>query len=619
MKDNNYIDDLFRSGLEDFEMNPSEKNWNSLETELAKKLASRKRKNRIKLFSIALLLLLTSFITYKFYTTNNSSTSENKKETVSADDIRNNKASSSNIKSTDSSPVIEIESQTKASGDPSTVHQNKANGDQSTVHQTEIKSSVQQIQKHSEEASVVEINKSAKTFSNRKSGENKKAETEENNITNSVKSKNSIHTNKSIVKRDQTLAGVATISSVPNSLVSQQKNNSTNSIIENNNPSKESDNKISLTDNEQKTVDVSNRNGKAPVQNEIIAENSSPNKDNKPIEPGENLKSENPSPSIEPEKKDLKNEISLSVDSGKSASSVNTDYVHEQKSDSSTSLLKKIVSHLSAEIFYSPDYVSNKIKVNDSYTGTASQNLSDYNNQKAAFSYSTGMNVRYDLGSKWSIGSGISYSTFAQTAVYNTINVVSDSVYQFEHGHRGVPHGGRHGGFHGGIHGGQNPHRPPGNGNHHYVIQTPCGAIDLYHEPPHHNGGNHRNGDTINIKTETSESLQFINIPLTVRYQFGHNKLSYFVEGGAAISFVKGDKVKITIDDAYIENNERDGLRNINYSLLFGAGVQYNFYKGLSMFLKPSFRYSITPVNQDNPMYSYPYYFGIEVGVSIHF
>ena len=137
--------------------------------------------------------------------------------------------------------------------------------------------------------------------------------------------------------------------------------------------------------------------------------------------------------------------------------------------------------------------------------------------------------------------------------------------------------------------------------------------------PPQHNGRNHRDGDTISIKTETSESLQFINIPLTLRYQFGQRKISYFVETGAAISFVKGDKVKITIDDSYTENNERDGLRNLNYSLLLSAGIQYNFYKGLFISLKPSFRYSITPVNQVNPLSSYPYYIGAEMGFSIHF
>ena len=110
-----------------------------------------------------------------------------------------------------------------------------------------------------------------------------------------------------------------------------------------------------------------------------------------------------------------------------------------------------------------------------------------------------------------------------------------------------------------------------------------------------------------------------MNIPLYVRYQFGKNKLTYFVSAGACLNFVKGDKVKLVIDDAYSEENEYDGLKKMNYSLLLGVGIQYNFYKKLNFFLSPSFRYSITPVNQDNPMNSYPYYIGIGAGLSIHF
>jgi len=310
-----------------------------------------------------------------------------------------------------------------------------------------------------------------------------------------------------------------------------------------------------------------------------------------------------------------------------STQSTNGDFLTTPQTENSTSLLKKIGSHLSIEMYYSPDYVNNHLKVNDEYTGTASQDINDYKNQESAFSYSTGLNIFYDLGSKWSIGSGIAYSSFSQTAVYNTISVITDTVYQVQQG-RKPPHGGggggggggRPGGNHGGGHGGNNPHRPPpGNGDNHFVVHTPCGAIDLYREPPHLNTGNHQNGDTLNLKTETSETIQFINVPLMVRYNFGKNKFKYFVSGGGSINFVKGNTVKVVIEDAYTETNEHDGLKSMNYSLTLGAGIQYNFYKKINVFLNPTFRYSITPVNQYNPMDAYPYYLGIGAGLSIHF
>jgi opacity protein-like surface antigen len=127
------------------------------------------------------------------------------------------------------------------------------------------------------------------------------------------------------------------------------------------------------------------------------------------------------------------------------------------------------------------------------------------------------------------------------------------------------------------------------------------------------------NGQSVSFKTETSETIHFLYIPVTVRYEFGKSKLSYFVEGGGAFNLVKKDIVKVTVNDSYVEDNNFDGLNSFNYSLLLGAGVNYNFYKGLSTFLKPSFRYSITPINDNNPLYSYPYYLGVGVGFSIHF
>ena len=541
MKDSNYIDDLFRSGLEGFEMKPSEKSWNSLDEAISKKKASQKRRKRFMFFSITLLLILTSLITYKKYTTNNSSTIENKSESK-----------------TSSNTFIDLQTKKNSPSKPLT--------------------------KYPEEITAAKINKKVLVSSNLKSVENKKVADEMiNNTVN--RDNNSILTNNSFAKTKQTsinassLSPILTSSGIPQKTTTSSVNNEINHSV-NNNLSEKNDNKSSLNDSEQNPVDDKINN--TPIENKIISANYLVNIENKPLETKNNFTSEKLSTLFEPENKDLKNEPASDNETGKPSTAVSTDYTQEQKSDSSISPIKKIVSHISFEIFYSPYYVKNRIKVNESYTGSASQNLSDYENQKAAFSYSTGINVRYDIGKKWSISSGISYSTFAQNAVYNTINVVVDSVYQKVYGHqRGPRRGGGNGGPRGNMHNGQNPHRPPGNGNHHFVIQTPCGVIDLYKEPPHQNRGNHRNGDTLNIKTETSESIQYINVPLTVRHRFGQHKFSYFVEGGAAISFVKGDNVKITIDDAYTENNERDGLRNTNYSILIGAGVNYNFYKGL--------------------------------------
>ena len=627
MNDNTNIDDLFRSGLEDLEMNPSEKGWKNLDAALSKKQAILKSKKRFMFFSIAFLVILSSLITYKYYSTKNLQAIENNKNVVSTNDITKNKTATSHVETIGSSPA------------PVNVNQSKTNSNNSTTVKTESKSSIQTIKQSTEDISLEKNNTLAKTNSvNNPIEKNKKEILVKNNILNR-KPGNEIDRKLSVEKTKANSEGSEKISSVSKMDVIQQENpikekeittennNSINNIPKNNSDNKStsiSDEKLSLNliNNTSGKVSSGNENNsdntsKIVSDNEVIESTSQTMKINQPMMAIENTNQERVSDLTPVKVKEVENKIIPGIELPKPLTT-NADYIQENKTDSSTTFLKKLISHISIGIYYSPDYVKNRLKVNDSYTGTASQNLNDYDNQKSDFSYSTGLNIRFDIGKNWSFGSGFSYSTFAQTAVYNTINVVSDSAYQKVFAHQRPPGGGS-GNRPTPGHNGQNPHRPPGIGNHHYVVQTPCGAIDLYNVPPQHNGRNHRDGDTINIKTETSESLQFINIPLTLRYQFGQHKISYFVETGAAISFVKGDKVKITIDDSYTENNERDGLRNLNYSLLLSAGAKYNFYKGLSITLKPSFRYSITPVNQVNPLSSYPYYIGAEMGFSIHF
>ena len=626
MNDNTNIDDLFRSGLEDLEMNPSEKSWKNLDAALSKKQASMKRKKRFMFFSIAFLVFLSSLVTYKYYSAKNLPAIEKNKNVVSTNDIAKNKTATSNLEIIGSSPA------------PVSVNRSNTNSSNTINLQIDSKSSTQTIKQSTEEISGVKNYTPTKTNSVNKPIENNKKEIlVKNNIVNR-KAGNKSDTKLSVEKTETNTTGSEKISSVSQIAFIQQENpikekeittennNSLNNIPKKNSENESismSDEKLSsnLKNNSSEKVSGNENNSdntsKIVSENEVIENNSQTKKINQPLLAIENTNQESASDSIPVKDKEAENKINPGIELAK-PSTTNADYIQENKTDSSTTFLKKLISHISIGIYYSPDYVKNRLKVNDSYTGTASQNLNDYDNQKSDFSYSTGLNIRFDIGKNWSFGSGFSYSTFAQTAVYNTINVVSDSAYQKVFAHQRPP-GGGNGNRPTPGHNGQNPHRPPGNGNHHYVVQTPCGAIDLYNVPPQHNGRNHRDGDTINIKTETSESLQFINIPLTLRYQFGQHKISYFVETGAAISFVKGDKVKITIDDSYTENNERDGLRNLNYSLLFSAGAKYNFYKGLSITLKPSFRYSITPVNQVNPLSSYPYYIGAEMGFSIHF
>ncbi len=652
MIDNNDIDDIFRSGLEGNEIIPPEKSWASLRSDLDKKHALKKKNNRNRFFFYSFLLLLISFTTYKFL-------SPDKTASIPENNI-SNLTSASNKKEKIVSPPQANISNSLTDAD---VGVKKSGGNNHTFDN--------KIDAENNITSVVskETNKKEASIDNNIYKENL-VSTSNNNTEHNLPSSNKSVSSQPLINLNESnpsskqspesnfneAKSTQTPSVVPNEskTVADKKTTSVtkeNTFVESNVPSEASADQF----NQKNTG-----NSETPKSESFSPENSvvilgATNEIKNPDQNSTSGVSENSSPSpVKNEKAAENNTVSsqnqqsnADVKTGENKSQTSpTEPTQTAAQDASANPqtektgFKKILSHFYAEIYYSPDYVNSKLKVNDSYTGTASQDINDYNNQKAAFSYSTGGNLFYDIGSHWSIGSGIAYSTFSQTAVYNTINVLSDTTYQVEHGHMDPPpqggsggpggpggpgghggnQGGNQGGNHNGGHEGENPHHPPPGGDgHHFVVQTPCGAVDLYNTPNHHNSGNHQDGDTLNIKSETSETIEFINIPLMVRYHFGKSKFKYFVTAGGSINFVRGDQVKIVVDDSYSETNEHDGLKSTNYSLILGAGVQYNFYKSMNVFLNPTFRYSITPVNQYNPMDSYPYYIGIGAGLSIHF
>ena len=622
MEENNNIDNIFKSALEDYQMDPPAGSWNALNAKLAEKRSVIRRKRWFWLFSALVFVGIVGFFGNKYFADSkkssttpitNSVLETNSSEFVS-DNTPVNPSSTKKESASVSNPVsIPVHTENKKEDKTSSVIaaatsvNNNTADKASTTEQASVKQKI---------AAVNSVQSKNKLKAENPSSEKNKTE-----IVQVIK-KTKAPVVASIVEK--TKPESASVQTKEDNISKTEKNTSTSSEAKSTslseNVSAETIVKTPVNDEsiyvEKKTAEQS---GSTVIPTVTVAENKS-----------------NETTAVIAKEKEAENNSSESnskssvANAENQAPSINAEVVAPIKTDSvsptaelSKSFVKKILSHLSADIYYSPDYVKSRLKSNATYTGNASTNPADYASEKAKYSFSTGFNLHYDLGKNWSIGSGASYSTFEQSAVYNTINVVADSVYQEVHGHH--EHSQSQGQTHtpgnqsGGHFGGQNPHHAPENGEHHFVVQTPCGAIDLYHAPDHDGRGNLRDGDTLNIKTVTSESTHFIFIPLLVKYQFGKNRLSYFIEGGGAINIVSKNTVNIVVNDSYSETNEHDGLKKINYSIMFGAGVQYRLYKGISIYLKPSIRYSVTPINQDNPLYSYPNFMGIGTGISIHF
>lgn len=617
MEENNNIDNIFRSALDQLNVEPSESSWAFMQAELSKKKAAalkKRKRNRFILFSS--LVLLISITAYKLFTTDKGSVAKPQTESSGTINTFNDipsKQPTTEIAKSDSKTEINPEEKSLGEKDNPAVSEfteESVKGSSATENIPSVKNNnsgkelSRNTSNHQSDFAVVQNHKKVQNQ------QQDKPVSKSIDLIVPVKAEVSQASDQGSQYKDKTpdntvvandAAKTEFLSSPANSVSNKTENASDNkTVYKNENPTAKN---IPVIEN----------------KNENIVSRTTPvsETESKSLSPDNNFTNENSSVEKSPTGiSEVNQQTATSPAAADSSKGLTSDYALSSRPDSSPSLLKRFLSHLAIEAFYSPDYVNTRLSVNKNYGGSASQNLNDYNNEKAKFSFSTGLNIRYDIGSHWSVASGINYSTFDQKAVYYSVTVISDSIYQEEHGHNGGNGGGHHNPGHGSSH----PHHPPnGNNDHHYVIQTPCGAIDLLREPPHHNSGNHENGDTLSIKTETNSSTEFISIPIMIRYHFVKSKFKYFIEAGASLNMVHADEVILKIDDSYSETNSHDGLKTKNYSLLLGMGVEYNIYKGLGTFLRPSFKYSISPINQDNPVNSYPYVFGIGAGISIHF
>src|SRR5258706_1052188 len=237
------------------------------------------------------------------------------------------------------------------------------------------------------------------------------------------------------------------------------------------------------------------------------------------------------------------------------------------------------LSRFSLAVFYSPNYSRNHLKDNDM---NYAENISEYYaREKSRFSFNAGLMVRYDLTKKWSIASGASYSAIAYAATLHTIYARNNSADEV-----------------------------------HYQYPTSCGVIEI----PNTGNAVLHDGDSLNVPVGCEQTVKFINVPLLARFQVAHGKFTFYSNAGISANFVLEEKATVTIGNTETKIvNSISWLKKMNYGYLFGVGAEYHFNNGLSIFIEPSFRGSITSLTQSTYLYCYPYSFGLNTGISCHF
>lgn len=245
------------------------------------------------------------------------------------------------------------------------------------------------------------------------------------------------------------------------------------------------------------------------------------------------------------------------------------------------------VKGFSVSAFFSPDFNRHRLFDNDENPAHHSIDhcrAKDYEGREGQdFSFSAGLLAKYELTQRWSLLSGLTYSSSVRKIRPSTLYAEAGS-----------------------------------NAQAHYQLNTSLGTTELP------NSGNLTPvvGDSVNLKTDSRQILHFISIPVLLRYEFCVKRLSGYVYSGLSANILIHDHSEISLPTTTTETvivNNISGLKTLTYGFLIGVGAQYKLYKGISIFAEPVLRSSITSINQNTTVAAYPYSLGLNVGMNYHF
>jgi len=217
-------------------------------------------------------------------------------------------------------------------------------------------------------------------------------------------------------------------------------------------------------------------------------------------------------------------------------------------------------------------------------------------------SYSGGVGLAYKITSRFSIQSGLYYSSMGQ----ELSGVNAYSGFQNYVDSKGV---------------------------HNFEVMTASGIVfttnqDIYlnsYEMPERILNNNAEAfDPVKanlsyVSSTIYQDMSFLELPVIVRYKVIDRKVGVNLVGGMSYNFLVNNSVYAVLDGGKYPVGTTEDLNNVSLSSSLGMGMEYKLSQNLSLNLEPTFRYYLNPFNSGNPVGVHPYSIGIFSGVAYKF
>jgi hypothetical protein len=121
------------------------------------------------------------------------------------------------------------------------------------------------------------------------------------------------------------------------------------------------------------------------------------------------------------------------------------------------------------------------------------------------------------------------------------------------------------------------------------------------------------------INNTLIQNFSYLEFPVVLRYKVVDKMIGINLIGGLSYNLLVNNSVYTTIDGNKYPVGDTKILNPLTLSSSLGMGMEYNFSEKLSLNLEPTFRYYLNPFSGTIGSNIHPYSFGIFSGVSYKF
>ncbi len=231
-------------------------------------------------------------------------------------------------------------------------------------------------------------------------------------------------------------------------------------------------------------------------------------------------------------------------------------------------------------------------------------------NEEGIVSVSGGVNLRMEGKSRWSFETGILYSQVgqevSQTTTYPSVIGTANIGETNFAGLKNAP-----------------VQRVSGLSNSlgeiRFKSNTPMSIEQNFEKSGVYLAASESTYDNQSEATTLRQLLDYIEVPLIVRYSVFKSKPAITLAGGLSTNFLIGNTAYL-IENGQQENiGQTEGINSIAYSSTISIGVEFPFGKSFRFSLEPRFKYFLSPVNNKGFNDFRPYSIGVFGGLSFVF